>query len=269
MGERATGTVLLLMLVWLSGCATGSFSGLRAQSLDSATSGCLRTPACYTQTPGEEAVLPWVSRTVEAARAATTVMRLLDEAQLAQVEALLVRCAREASDAVNQEDAVLQGRSPDREECRKVVRQEQGRDVTRAMELGQRKHEWALRCVREGVATLHPEHVGVEPRYQREPGTGVWSQLDPEQVAEWVLLGMKGRLWGSLAPDVVVHEPGNPNKVQRVYDLKFPCPADNDPSWGRYAPGQPHFPKDQGQMYQEALLSGQKLTKLVTPRGIF
>jgi hypothetical protein len=255
--------------VWLSGCAAGSFSGLKAQSLDSATSGCLRTPACYTQTPGEEAVLPWVSRTVEAARAATTVMRLLDEAQLAQVEALLVRCAREASDAVNQEDEVLQGRSPDQEECRKVVRREQGRDVTRAMELGQRKHERALRCVREGVATLHPDQVSVEPRYQREPGTGVWSRLDPEQVAEWLLLGMKGRLWGSLAPDVVVHEPGNPNKVQRVYDLKFPCPADNPPRWGRYTPEQPHYPKTQKQMYEEALLDGRLETRLATPLGVF
>jgi hypothetical protein len=269
MDARVTSAVVPLVWVWLSGCAAGNLSGLRAQSLDSATSGCLRTPACYTQTPGEEAVLPWVSRTVEAARAATTVMRLLDEAQLAQVEALLVRCAREASDAVNQEDEVLQGRSPDQEECRKVVRREQGRDVTRAMELGQRKHERALRCVREGVATLHPEQVSVEPRYQREPGTGVWSRLDPEQVAEWLLLGMKGRLWGSLAPDVVIHEPGNPNKVQRVYDLKFPCPADNAPSWSVYSPGQAHHPKDQGQMYREALLGGKGIPRRVSPRGIY
>ena len=269
MGARVTGAAVPLVLMGLSGCAAGSLSGLRAQGVDSATSGCLRSPACYTQTPGEETVLPWVSRTVDAARTATAVMRLLDAAQVAQVEALLVRCARQASDSVNQEDEALQGRSPDREECRRVVRQEQGRDVTRAMELGQRKHERALQCVREGVAELHPEHVSVEPRYQREPGTGVWSQLAPAQVAEWLLLGMKRRLWGSLAPDVVLHEPGNPNKVQRVYDLKFPCPADNRPQWGKYGPGQPHYPKTQERMYEEALLGGRREARLATPGGVF
>ena len=94
-------------------------------------------------------------------------------------------------------------------------------------------------------------------------------RLDSEQVKEWLLLGMTGRLVGSLAPDVVVHEAGNPNKVQGVYDLKFPCPDDNHPRWSRYASDHPHFPKSQGDMYREALLTGQATPRRISPMGVF
>ncbi|ATB28786.1 hypothetical protein [Melittangium boletus] len=252
----------------LSGCVFGS-TGLSAQTTDSVTSACLRTAACYTQTPGEEAILPWLSRTVEAARTTHAVMRLLDAAQLARIEELLVQCARRASDEVERADEVLRGRSPDAEECRRVVRRENGRDVTRAMDLGNKKHAAALPCIREELVKRFPDHVSLEPRYQRDPDTGSWIRLDPVQVAEWVQLGLTGRLWGSLAPDIVIHESGNPNKLQRVYDLKFPCPEDNQPRWGRYSPEQPHFPKNQGRAYRDALLGGQHHAHLISPRGVY
>jgi hypothetical protein len=81
-------------------------------------------------------------------------------------------------------------------------------------------------------------------------------------------MGLTGRFWGSLVPDIVIHAAGNPNQVRHVYDFKFPCPADNKPSWGRYAPGQPHHPKTQDRMYEDALLGGKSKPKPVTPRGV-
>jgi hypothetical protein len=80
------GVVGPFVLVLLTGCATDTSLGRArvstetsprapghyAQTTDSATSGCLRNPSCYTTPPGEEALIPWASRTVEAARTATT-----------------------------------------------------------------------------------------------------------------------------------------------------------------------------------------------------
>lgn len=40
-----------------------SHGGRYEQTVDSATSGCLRNPACYTTAQGEEAVIPWLSVT--------------------------------------------------------------------------------------------------------------------------------------------------------------------------------------------------------------
>ncbi|WP_164015625.1 hypothetical protein [Pyxidicoccus trucidator] len=73
-----------------------------AQSMDSATSACLRTPACYTAT-GEDAILPWLSRAASAARTTAAVMRLLEEADLKRAEAILMECASEANGQVNEQ----------------------------------------------------------------------------------------------------------------------------------------------------------------------
>ena len=134
------------------------------------------------------------------------------------------------------------------------------------MELGARKHKLALDCIR--AAFVHSEYVSVEPTYQKDSNTGQWRWIDPAQVEEWLRIGLKSKLWGALVPDVVIHAFRDPNQVQRVYDLKFPCPATNRPSWGRYDPGQPHHPKNQGQMYQEALQLKDKDLAFSTPTGI-
>lgn len=78
-----------------AGCATGgpvvsSLDPTRApvpcaQSMDSATAGCLRNPACYKTLPGEEAVIPWMSRAVDAANAATTMAVMLEGADIRAV----------------------------------------------------------------------------------------------------------------------------------------------------------------------------------------
>ena len=242
-------------------------SGHYALASDTATAGCLRNPACYTTAPGEEAVIPWLSNAVSATRAASTMAMLLTDAQRQLIEKTLTECAQAANQQVNQEDAELKGLEPDREECRKVVRREGNTDVTRAMELGARKHDKALDCAREALKGL-AEYVRVEPTYQKDLNTGLWRWIDPQQVKEWLQLGLTAQLWGALVPDIVIHTLGNPNQVQRVYDFKFPCPKDNPPSWRRPAPDHPHYPKDQGEMYKSALLGGKREPQRVIPTGV-
>ncbi len=258
------------VLVLLSGCAGVSLHapGAYAQTVDSATNGCLRNPACYITRPGEEAIIPWVSRAVDAARTATTMEMVLQEADIQFIERTLVQCAQAANEQVNKEDEELQGREPTAEQCRKVVRREGNTEVTRAMELGARKHKLALECARTAFAERFAENVSVEPTYQKDPSTGSWRWIDPAQVAEWLQLGLKSQLWGSLVPDLVLHAPRNPNQVQRIYDFKFPCPSDKGPSWGSYPKGHPHHLKGQKQMYKDALLAGKREPGAVTIDGI-
>jgi hypothetical protein len=84
---------LLMASLVLMGCGTQA-PAMRgrpthfAQTMDSATSACIRTPACYAAT-GEDAVLPWLTRAASAARTATAVLRLVSEAELQRIEVLL------------------------------------------------------------------------------------------------------------------------------------------------------------------------------------
>jgi hypothetical protein len=275
----APGVPLLLVPLLLAGCATdlsatrmpGSSSGAPghyAQTTDSATAGCLRNPACYTKLAGEEATIPWLSRAEDAAHAAITLARLLEGAEIKLVEQALLDCAQQANKKINAEDEELRGQEPTREQCRQVVRMEGDKEVTRAMDLGAKKHEEALDCVREALAERFAQNVSVEPTYQKDSKTDLWRWVEPEQVKEWLQLGLKSALWGALVPDIVIHASGNPNQIQRVYDFKFPCPSDKGPSWRIYTKGQPHFPKDQKEMYRDALLGGKDNPRAVTPDGV-
>lgn len=260
----------LVALVPLAGCTGVNThgAGYYAQTTDSATNGCLRNPACYITRPGEEAVIPWVSRAVDAAHTATTVAMMLQEADIQFVERTLVQCAQTANEQVNKEDKKLQGQEPTREQCQEVVRREGDTKVTRAMEFGALKHKLALECARTAFAERFAENVSVEPTYQKDPSTGLWQWIDPAQVTEWLQIGLKSQLWGSLVPDIVLHASRNPNQVQGVYDFKFPCPSDNRPRWGKYTKSHPHFPKDQREMYKEVLLGGKGEPSPVTPGGV-
>jgi hypothetical protein len=268
-----------MALLLTAGCATGAPTGRLtgnpltnrrapdryAQSADSATSGCLRNPACYTQT-SDEALIPWLSRTLDTTRAAVTVMRLLETAEMARVEVLLVECAKNANAQVN-EDEFGPGNLPTSAQCNEVLRQEKGKDVTRAMELGNKKHKVTLECAQRELGKLFPDNFTLQPIYKLDRATGRWRMLEPKQVAQWIQDGLFELLLGTLAPDVVIHESGNPNKVQRVYDFKFPCLPDKKtiPEWRRYPKGHPHHPKNQGDMYQRAL-GGEQKPALITPQ---
>jgi hypothetical protein len=181
--------------------------------------------------------------------------RLLDAAQVARVEQVLADCANEASAEVN--ERLMGGRRPTARECQEVVGQdERGRPVTRAMQLGTEKHRVALECVRARLGEEVPDHFSLEPRYQYDPRTGKTRLLSPQQVEEWLREGLLHHLLGTLVPDVVLHDAGNPLKVQAVYDFKFPCARDTPSDWTRYPPNHPHYKSNQGQLYERALGGG-------------
>jgi hypothetical protein len=217
-----------------------------AQSLDSATTGCLRTLACYSQA-GEEAIIPWLARSLHALRTVTATLRLLEAAEIQRVEQVLVQCAKDAHLRVNEE----LGYSPTEAQCQEVVRREGNTDITRAMDLGGQKHARALACARKQFEVLYRDNVSIEPRYLKDSRTGRWRWIDPLQVAQWLSDGLFHLLRGSLVPDVVIHAAGDPLKIQRIYDLKFPCPVGKPPSWNSYAAGPLSARRDQEKLYEE------------------
>ncbi|WNG52625.1 hypothetical protein F0U60_27700 [Archangium minus] len=170
----------------------------------------MRNPSCYTTAPGEEPVLPWVSRAVETARTLSTLKEFLEEADLRLVENLLIECAKEADFQVNERE-YGEGRTPDDAECDRVVGyDEKGKKVTRAMELGTMKHAVAFACVRQRLLTRFPENISIEPRYA-PPGPTPGQSVLTDQ---WT---------GSLKPDIVLHFARNPTRIQCIFDFKFPC----------------------------------------------
>ncbi|NTX12422.1 hypothetical protein HUA74_02135 [Myxococcus sp. CA051A] len=153
--------------------------------------------------------MPTLPRVVGVARAVGAAFRVLESAELARVEQLLVQCAKEADREVNEREYGL-GKRPDDAECERVVRYDgKGNKVRRRMDLGILKHEVAFACVRRELVRLFPDNISVEPRYRLDPETG-----------RYVLT----QVWAkSLKPDIVVHFSKDPNRVQCVYDFKFPC----------------------------------------------
>ncbi|NTX33441.1 hypothetical protein FJV41_25055 [Myxococcus llanfairpwllgwyngyllgogerychwyrndrobwllllantysiliogogogochensis] len=153
--------------------------------------------------------MPTLPRVVGVARAVGAAFRVLESAELARVEHLLVQCAKEANQEVNEREYGL-GKRPDDAECERVVGyDEKGNKVRRRMELGRLKHEVAFACVRRELVRLFPDNISVEPRYGPDPRTGRYALT---------------QVWAkSLKPDIVVHFSKDPNRVQCVYDFKFPC----------------------------------------------
>ena len=161
---------------------------------------------------GGELALPAAPTLVEAAEAIqglVTLKDFLDEAEVARVEAVLARCAREADFQVNERE-YGQGKSPSDIECDRVVRQtKDGEKVTRAMELGTLKHNMAFACIERELGREFADHVTREPRYGKQPPGDRYGLTDEGA--------------GSLVPDVVLHMGGNANAVQFLYDFLFPC----------------------------------------------
>jgi hypothetical protein len=249
-----------VLLVACGAPARHGRSGHYAQAVDSATSACLRTPACYTAT-GEDALLPWLSRAAGAVRSTAAVVRLLEAAELTRVEAILMECASEANGQVNERFFGKNG-WPTAAQCKEDVTNESGQREKRWEQLGRLKHEVALKCARERLGEVVPGHFSIEPRYFNDPLKGL-RLLTPAQVAEWLQDGLFHLLLGTLVPDVVLHATHEPLKVQAIYDFKFPCPLNNRPEWTPYPEGHPFEGSHQGRMYRETL--GDKPTFMVSP----
>jgi hypothetical protein len=231
-------------------------------AMDSATTGCLRNPACAAQV-GQDAIVPWLSRTAARAAQAAAVMRAWDAAEVSRVEHVLVRCAKEANFQVN-ERLLGEGKRPTAQTCKEKVVDANGREVTRAQQLGDARHEAALKCVQRELGVTDTGRFSLEPRYLRDARTGRTRWLDPEEVKLWLRDGMLYLLTGSISPDVVLHAMGDPLKVQRVYDFKFPCPVTQMPRWDTYSEGHPFAKKEQGEVYQ-LLLGPETSPRLVSP----
>jgi hypothetical protein len=236
------------------------------QSTDSATSTCLRNPACYTVPAGEEATLPWATRTADAIRTAGAALRLLEAAEVARVEEILVECAEQAELTVNERHFGPGGQPGDRE-CREVLGKDaKGRPVTRAARLGDEKHKEVARCVQSKLGESIPGNFSWEPTYLKDWKTGELRWISPQQVAQWLSEGLEALLLGTLVPDLVLHANDNPLKVQRVYDFKFPCPRDRrrPPVWTKYPPESPYAGQTQGKLYQN-IFGGEKEPAMVAP----
>jgi hypothetical protein len=239
---------VLALAVWLlqAACVTGVSRGTPtryAQTLNSAVDGCLRNPACAATAPGEEAIIPGLSRAVSAARTLATLKEFLEEAELRRIEKILVECAQEAEFQVNERE-YGPGRSPDDAECDRLVRDKAGKVVTRAIELGVMKHEAAFACVGRRLLKQFPDHISLEPRYGRDPTTRQYALTD--------------RWTDSLKPDIVLHLARNPNKVQCVYDFKFPCT--------RVSKSNPLYDAARAQLESYDKLGGNCPSAIVTPQ---
>ncbi|NMO22032.1 hypothetical protein HPC49_35600 [Pyxidicoccus fallax] len=208
-------------------------------------------------------MLPWLARAASVARTASAALRLLSAAELHRVESILVDCVKAAHFQVN-ERMFGQGKRPTLEQCEEKVKNPWNQEVKLSVELGRLKHEDAFECVRRELDAFMQGGYSIEPRYAYNVKTKQTRLISREQVEEWLQAGWQHLLLGTLVPDFVIHETGNPLKVQAVYDFKFPCANDLDVQWRLYPPRHPYQFKDQGRMYKEAL-GGDETPALVSP----
>ncbi|MCY1030716.1 hypothetical protein OV207_04555 [Corallococcus sp. BB11-1] len=236
---------VLGMAVLLQGCAGARFK------LDSATNACRTQPASCAQAAGQESILPWTIRAVGTAGGSTVAAaKLLDEALLKQVTEAMTECADKARAEVILEH--FGTRSPTREECMEVGTDKKRKTFTRAMLLGEQMHRIALLCAAEKLNELQPGRFNLDPTYKYDPDSKKTTWLSPDKVDIIRRDGNFFELKGSLVPDVVLHE-GHPERVQAVYDFKFPCiDLSQHPRWREYAPGHPYAGRNQNEIYIEA-----------------
>lgn len=222
------------------------------QALDSESNACARFPAQCPGAVGREAeVLSPRKRVAEAGATLGSVAAafyLEDKAQQARIEEAILECVKDADFHLNER---YFGGSPTHKQCAEVVgRNARGEPVTRAMQLGQEKHQLALECIQKKLQELRPGGFSLEQRYRKNESTGKWQPLSRREVEALLRAGGQA-LVGTLEPDVVIHT-GNLAEVLDVLDLKFPCPGTNAANWHKYPEGHPSGVRDQGEAYQKA-----------------
>jgi hypothetical protein len=199
---------------------------------------------------------PTATRTVasQLAEFAPVLLTLLDnDNAVGELEEQLKECARLAEHQVNTQH--FGNRAPTREECGEEVIVDGCREpITRAMLLGQQKHEVALRCAREVLEQLWPASFSLERRYRYYPSTHFLETVSREQEARLLAQGCTGELWRTIKPDIVLHgADGDPRRSALTLDFKFPCPDTNEPRWTRYGESSAYAGYNQGQIYRKAL----------------
>ena len=168
----------LALLLLQAACATVAPAPTQyAQSMNSAVDGCLRNPACVASMPGEEAVIPWLTRAPSNGPAPHHPQGVPRRSRTAPRRSILVECAKEADFQVNERE-YGPGKYPDDAECKRVVGYKDGEAVTRAIELGDMKHAVAFACVERRLLSRFPDNISVEPRYGKNPSTDEYVLTD-------------------------------------------------------------------------------------------
>jgi hypothetical protein len=263
----------LAAILFFTACGTASYGVPRqyAQAPDSVSNACVKNPAnCppgLRLVPSPPPALPLppatgvsVLATSVVGAAVIQVGHSLDAELRARIDAALAECA----DAARSEVMLKHfGRSPTREECDEVVNTDsKGQPITRAMQLGVEQHTLALRCAEKKLQELKPGGFSIQPRYRVDPETSKAEYLPREVVETLLKQGRSAELRGTIEPDLVLHE-GQPQRVQEVYDYKFPCANTSQRvPWRKYPRGHAHEGSTQGDVYREAL--GGK-TALIQP----
>ncbi len=185
--------------------------------------------------------------------------------KVAELQERLAECARLAEHQVNSEH--FGNRAPTQEECGEELEVDGcAEPITRAMLLGRQKHTLALACARDVLSRLWPAPFSIEQRYRYYQASKIVATISPEKEQQLIQAGCTKELWGSIKPDIVLHAGYNLLQAALIIDLKFPCPASNDPTWRWYGRTSPYNGFTQGQVYQQAL-GGEVF--LLTPRGFF
>ena len=228
-----------LIRVWLAcamlaGCASSPRHGGGGElRLDTETAARVRHVAAVGQA-GRTAGAG-VARVVasQLAEWVPTLLEVMADARaVEQLEEQLEECARQAEQEVNAR--YFGDRAPTREECGEEV-QVDGcpGPVTRAMLLGQQKHEVALQCAQRVLEQLWPGPFSLEQRYRYYPNAKFVETVSREEEARLLAQGCTKELWRTIKPDIVLHQGRNLRQGLLIFDYKFPCPPTNEPRWTR------------------------------------
>ncbi|MBZ4415711.1 hypothetical protein [Myxococcus sp. RHSTA-1-4] len=261
--------LLMVVGVLLTACASSPHRAPRGELrfVDTETAGRLRHAAAVGRAAG--AAAPVATRAVAASILAESVPALLtllkSDNAVGDLEERLVECAIRAERQVNA--AFFGNRAPTRQECGEEVDVDGcGERITRAMLLGQRKHEVALQCAREVLAEVWPGPYSIEQRYRYYPNAGVLETVSREEEARLIREGCTKELWRTIKPDLVLHSDHDLLRSVVTLDYKFPCPHTNEPRWKQYGEDSAYPDSNQGKVYSDAL-GGRSL--LISPgRGM-
>jgi hypothetical protein len=259
---RGRVTHLVLGSVLLVSCASGHpYSGRGDLRLDSETAARLRHAAVMGRGASPLAVTQAVASNF--ARYAPLLFTVLKgDNEVSDMEERLVECVRQAEREVN--SSFFGNRAPTRAECGEEVEVDGcGKSVTRAMLLGQRKHELALQCASEVLKQLWPGSFSIEQRYRYYQHARVLEVVSREEEARLIARGCTSELRRTIKPDIVLHAEHDLMRSVLTLDFKFPCPDTNEPKWTRYGENSAYFGSNQGEIYKEAL-GGEVL--LISPR---
>ncbi|WP_143178043.1 hypothetical protein [Cystobacter ferrugineus] len=177
--------------------------------------------------------------TAAATGTAAVLVSMSDTVQFKKLQEELDRVMEECVDLA---DRTIDSRRPkgeilDSVRCNEEVgRDANGKRVTRAMQLGNEKHQEASNCVKEKLSKLIEGQFSIEQRYRYDQSTGKLRRVSTEEEQRLIRQGRKHELKGTLKPDVVIHS-GDPTQARLVYDFKFPCVNDKPPTWRVYEKG--------------------------------